>query len=209
MNWDWVKDAAWVGTTIVALGGLAATVWTGRRSGQIQLAVQDKQLLENRRILEWQERRAAYAYFLKQFQEYFDLTTTQQQLNWASTEQAAAHFTNGDAKLGGLWNDATAAADRESVLAGIRKKIQDDYGLLSPRETWAWDTKVADAANQVRLIGPESVRKGIDELMKIAARSELDAATNEGWQAIEAFVERVQEQQRALDQLMNADLLEG
>ncbi|TAP44613.1 hypothetical protein [Arthrobacter sp. S39] len=202
-------DAAWIGTTIVALGGLAATVWTGRRSGQIQLAVQDKQLVENRRILEWQERRVAYAQFLKQFQEYFDLTTTQQQLNWASSEQAAAHFTNGDSKLGGLWNEATASADKESVLARIQKKIQDDYGLLSPREIWAWDTKVADAANQVRLIGPDPVRAGIDELMKVAARTELDAATKEGWQAIEAFIERVEQQQRALDQLMNADLLQG
>ena len=209
MNWDWVKDArGWV-QQLWPWADWLQRVWTGRRTGQIQLAVQDKQLVENRRLLEWQERRVAYAQFLKLFQEYFDLTTTQQQLNWASTEQAAAHFTNGDAKLGGLWNEATGRADKETVLAGIRKKLQDEYGLLSPRETWAWDTRVADAANQVRLIGPESVRKGIDVLMKVAARSELDAATNEGWQAIEAFVERVQEQQRALDQIMNADLLQG
>lgn len=41
VGWEWIKDVGWIGTSVVALGGLGAAVWTARRSGQVQLTVQD------------------------------------------------------------------------------------------------------------------------------------------------------------------------
>lgn len=42
--------------------------------------------------------------------------------------------------------------------------------------------------------------------MAVSARSELESAAKDGWEGIESFKDRVQEQQRVLDRLMNADL---
>lgn len=83
----------------------------------------------------------------------------------------------------------------------MRKSGCFHYARLGP-----WDTKIADAANQVRLISPRSVGQAVDDLMAVSARSELESAAKDGWEGIESFKDRVQEQQRILDRLMNADL---
>lgn len=206
MDIGWINDAAWIGTSVVAVAGLAATVWTGRRAGQIQLTVQEKQLTESRRVLEWQERRTVYAVFLQQFQESFDLITTQHQINWASTESGLSFFIESNSEVAAKWEAARESGARERIAAVIRKELNEEVGLLSLRETWAWDTKIADAANQVRLISPRAVGQAVDDLMAVSARSELESAAKDGWEGIESFKDRVQEQQRMLDRLMNADL---
>lgn len=208
MNWEWLKDIGWVGTTLVALGGLAATVWTGRRSGQVQLVVQDRQLAENRRVLEWQERRTAYAQFLKHFQEYFDKSIIQRQIDLVINNNENEHLApsspafNADSELDEVTEKRILDATRKSV----RNNIQAEYGVLSMREGWALLTQVRDAANQARLIAPASVREGIDALLRTTAPEELEAAVLANALVVD-FRAEVETQKLALNELMNNDLL--
>jgi hypothetical protein len=203
VNWDWIKDIGWVGTTLVALGGLAATVWTSRRSGEVQLAVQNKQLEEGRRLLEWQERRAAYALFLKQFQEYFDKVTTQSQLN--SLVEVALSEPPVWALVGA---DADAAATTRALAQhheDVRDQMHDKFGLLTMRDEWALRTQVQDAANQASMIASPSVREGIDALIRAAAKESIEAAVKDD--LVAELESAVRQEVRTLNDLMNRDLL--
>lgn len=212
MNWEWLKDIGWVGTTLVALGGLAATVWTGRRSGQVQLAVQEKQLEENRRILEWQERRVAYAQFLRQFQEYFDMVTTQDQIDAivkTNMENVGTTSTEAKALMDAGLDDVTKnqiMQATQSMQDNIGDNVQAKYGVLTMREGWVLQTQVRDAANQARLISPVSVREGIDALMRAATKEEIEAAVKADLLIVD-FKAKVESEKSALNLLMNQDLL--
>jgi hypothetical protein len=196
VNWDWIKDVGWIGTTLVALGGLAATVWTTRRSGALQLAVQKKQLEDSRRTLVWQERRVAYAHFLKQFQEYLDKVTIQGQLNSLVNDALAEDMSSIDA-------GAAQAVDQRHE--EVRKRMHDEYGILSMRDMWALETQLQDAANQARLIAPPSVGLGITALLRTAAKEEIEAAVQN--KLVGEFNARVEQDLRILNDLMNGDLV--
>lgn len=206
MTWEFLKDLSWIGTTVVAIGGLAATVWTSRRTGQVQLAVQNRQSIENRRILEWQERRIAYAAFLKDFQEYFDKVTTQYQLDWANSHEGNMWLIGDDPRLVALYDQLETDEERESALREARLRAKEQFDVLTRKETWAIETTVATAANQARLIAPSTVRNAIGVLMEMSATGKLQEASKEGRKGLDLFVATVQHQKLAAEQLMNEDL---
>lgn len=206
MTWELLKELSWVGTTIVAIGGLAATVWTSRRTGQIQLALHDRQSTENRRILEWQERRMAYVAFLKDFQEYFDKVATQYQLDWANSHEGNMSLIGDDPRLSALFDQFKTDEERDSALNEARQRAKEQFDILTRKETWAIETTVATAANQARLIAPSSVRNAIGKLLETSATAKLQEASKQGREGFDRFITTVQQQKLAVEQLMNEDL---
>lgn len=198
MDWNSISGLSWIGTTLVALGGLAATVWTARRSGQVQLLTQDKQLRENRSILEWQERRMAYQQFLKVFQEYVDKITTKYQVDWMLQGGAPD-----------LLHTVTSSLSEEQsneMKRDIESRVQEAVGALTIKEMLTLQTQIADAANQARLIAPVSVRKAIDSLMAIAKDDEVVRAVVQD-STLTDFLARVEESRQSLSSVMSEDLI--
>lgn len=206
MDWEWLKDVGWIGTTLVAIGGLVATVWTARRSGQVQIALHDKQSAENRRILEWQEKRVAYAAFLKDFQEYFDKVTTQHQLDWAVSDAGKQELISSDPDISALWEQLASDAERQAALLVVGQRAREQYEVLTRREGWAMETTVATAANHARLIAPPLVREAIASLMDKSATTKLVEAAKTGSAGFEQFIAVVQDQKLAVEHIMNDDL---
>lgn len=208
VGWEWLTQIGWVGTTVVALGGLGATVWSGRRAGQVQLSIQDKQLAENRRILEWQERRAAYANFLKVFQEYFDKSVVQEQLDSLILTRADEEIADGSSVRDLMASDLDEAT-KEQTLKKWRIEayefMQEKFGVLTLREGWLLRSQVEDAANQARLIAPAVVRNAIDALLHATRKEEIQAAIKADLM-IKEFEAKVLAQKVSLNELMNDDL---
>ena len=204
MNLDWVRDISWVGTALVALGGLGATVWAGHRSGDVQIKIQEKQLAESQRVLEWQERRTAYISLMGQFQEYVDKVTIQKELD-AIGKKAVDKVTG----LPGFGSNLDEAA-KEQVAAQILESVQGSLqeksgGVLTMRDEWSLQSKVQDAANQARMIASPSVREGIDLLMLSVNGDEVYAAAVND--RLPAFRQSAEHRKRALTDLMNRELL--
>jgi hypothetical protein len=206
VTWEWLKELAWIGTTVVAIGGLGATVWTARRSGQVQITLHDRQSAENRRILEWQERRTAYAALLKDFQEYFDKVTTQHQLDWAVSKAGNMALIGEDPDLSALWEQLETEEERQVALQVAQQRAKEQFDVLTRREVWAIETTVATAANHARLIAPPTVRHAIAILMETSATIKLQEASKQGLEGFEEFISIVQRQKLVVEQLMNEDL---
>ncbi|MBD8042612.1 hypothetical protein H9638_02180 [Arthrobacter sp. Sa2BUA2] len=209
MNWDWLRDVGWIGTTIVALGGLAATLWTSRRAGQTQLSVQNMQLTESRRVLEWQERKNAYAQFLSRFQEYFDKSIIQRQvdniIDSALQAPAKSHTSPQSESRDSATDGGTPGGDRRLQ---VYEEMQEKFGVLTMQEGWALLTQLRDAANHARLIAPRPVRLAIDALMEAADMEKIkDAVRTEV--LVRDFRAEMEARKLALNELMNEDLLSG
>lgn len=189
---------------LVALGGLGATVWAGHHSGDVQIKIQEKQLAESQRVLEWQERRTAYINLLGQFQEYVDKVTIQKELD-AIGKKAVDKIT-GASGFGSNLDEEAKEQLAAQILENVKGTLQEKSGgVLTMRDEWSLQSKVQDAANQARMIASPSVREGIDLLMlSVNGDAVYAAAIND---RLPAFRQSAEQGKRTLTDLMNRELL--